>query len=62
LANDWAIVDYERLVVINHLEEEDVRSAFHTNMIEGFWLQLKRTIKGSHIHVSKEHLQKNGYE
>lgn len=45
-------------VVMNHAEEEYVRGAFHTNTIEGFWSQLKRTIKGTHIHVSKEHLQK----
>jgi len=45
-------------VVINHAEKEFVRGAFHTNTIEGFWSQLKRTIKGTHIHVSKEHLQK----
>lgn len=45
-------------VVINHSEGEYVRGAFHTNTIEGFWSQLKRTIKGTHIHVSKEHLQK----
>ena len=37
---------------------EYVRGAFHTNTIEGFWSQLKRTIKGTHIHVSKRHLQK----
>jgi transposase-like protein len=45
-------------VVINHLQQEYVRGAFHTNTIEGFWSQLKRTIKGTHIHVSKKHLQK----
>ena len=47
-----------RHVVINHLNEEYVRGAFHTNTIEGFWSQLKRTIKGTHIQVSKKHLQK----
>jgi transposase len=45
-------------VVVNHSEKEYVRGAFHTNTIEGFWSQLKRTIKGTHIHVSREHLQK----
>ncbi len=45
-------------VVINHLSGEYVRGAFHTNSIEGFWSQLKRTIKGTHIHVSRRHLQK----
>lgn len=45
-------------VVINHSEKEFVRGAFDTNSIEGFWSQLKRTIKGTHIQVSKKHLQK----
>jgi transposase-like protein/IS1 family transposase len=45
-------------VIINHNQEEYVRGAFHTNTIEGFWSQLKRTIKGTHIHVSPKHLQK----
>lgn len=45
-------------VIINHLSGEYVRGAFHTNTIEGFWSQMKRTIRGTHIHVSKRHLQK----
>lgn len=49
--------DYQH-VIIKHLEAEYVRGAFHTNTIEGFWAQLKRTIKGTHIHVSRRHLQK----
>lgn len=45
-------------VIINHSEKEYVRGAFDTNTIEGVWSQLKRTIKGTHIKVSKKHLQK----
>lgn len=45
-------------VIINHTENEYVRGGFDTNRIEGFWSQLKRTIKGTHIHVSRKHLQK----
>jgi transposase-like protein len=45
-------------VIVNHTLGEYVSGAFHTNTIEGFWSQLKRTIKGTHIHVSREHLQK----
>lgn len=45
-------------VVINHFEKEYVKGGFHNNTIEGFWSQLKRTIKGTHIHVSRRHLQK----
>ncbi|SDW84003.1 Transposase zinc-ribbon domain-containing protein [Hydrobacter penzbergensis] len=45
-------------VVINHLSGEYVRGAFHNNRIEGVWSQLKRTIKGTHVQVSRKHLQK----
>jgi len=31
---------------------------YHTNTIEGFWSQLKRSIIGIYHHVSKKHLQK----
>lgn len=62
ITDEWAgynglSKDYDH-VVIRHLEKEFVRGAFHTNTIEGVWSQLKRTIKGTHIHVSKKHLQK----
>ena len=62
ISDEW--LGYSKLkddyahVIINHLSGEYVRGAFHTNTIEGFWSQLKRTIKGTHIHVSKRHLQK----
>jgi hypothetical protein len=44
--------------IINHAQDEYVRGDFHTNTIENFWSQVKRTIKGTHIHVSRKHLQK----
>jgi transposase len=44
--------------VVNHEKGEYVRGILHTNTIEGFWSQVKRTICGTHIHVSKTHLQK----
>ncbi|MEO8886583.1 MAG: IS1595 family transposase [Mucilaginibacter sp.] len=44
--------------VVGHDKEEYVRGIFHTNSIEGFFSHLKRTIGGTHIHVSKTHLQK----
>lgn len=44
--------------VINHFENEFKRGEFHTNAIENCWSNLKRTIKGTHIHVSRKHLQK----
>jgi len=43
---------------VHHTANEFVRGNVHTNGIESFWSQLKRTIDGTHIHVSKKHLQK----
>ena len=43
--------------VINH-SLTYVRDNVHTNNIENFWSLLKRTIKGTYISVSPEHLQK----
>lgn len=42
---------------INH-SVEYVRGNIHTNGIENFWSLLKRTIKGTYVSVSPEHLQK----
>ncbi|HTC01131.1 MAG TPA: IS1595 family transposase [Ferruginibacter sp.] len=50
--------EYNQHEVISHSEKEYARGEYHTNTIEGVWSQLKRTIKGTHIHVSKKHLQK----
>lgn len=49
---------YTKHEVVNHKADEYVRGDFHTNTIEGFWSQLKRTIKGTHIQVTERHLQK----
>jgi transposase-like protein len=43
---------------VNHAKDEWVRGAHHTNSLEGFWSLLKRSIKGTHVHVSKRHLAK----
>lgn len=51
-------IDFVKHEIINHIENEYKRGDYHTNSIEGAWSQLKRTIKGTHIHVSVEHLQK----
>jgi transposase len=37
---------------------EYARNGIHVNGIEGFWSQIKRSIKGTHVHVSKQHLAK----
>ena len=43
---------------VNHSAEEWVRGDTHVNSIEGFWSQLKRSIRGTHVHVSAKHLPK----
>lgn len=44
---------------INHRAGEYVSAEGVTvNGIEGFWAQLKRSIYGTHIHVSPKHLSK----
>jgi transposase-like protein len=42
---------------VSHGAREYVRNNVHTNSIEGFWSQLKRSINGTFHHVSKQHLQ-----
>jgi transposase len=44
--------------VVNHGVKEYVKGKAHTNTIEGFLSQLKRSIDGTHHHVSRKHLQK----
>jgi transposase-like protein len=43
---------------VNHGREEWVKGIHHTNSIEGYWSLLKRSIRGTHVHVSAKHLQK----
>jgi transposase-like protein/predicted RNA-binding Zn-ribbon protein involved in translation (DUF1610 family) len=43
---------------VHHTNNQFVKGLTHVNTIEGFWGQLKRTIKGTHIKVSEKHLQK----
>jgi transposase len=47
---------------VNHSAGEYVRDGVGVNSIEGFWSQLKRTISGTHIHVSGKHLWKYAKE
>jgi transposase len=42
---------------VSHSRKEYVRNGVHTNSIEGFWSQLKRSINGTFHHVSPQHLQ-----
>lgn len=41
---------------VKHGEREYVKKTTHTNSIEGFWGQLKRSLHGTHHYVSKQHL------
>lgn len=43
---------------VNHWKKEFVRGDVHTNGLEGFWSQFKRSLNGTHHAVSKGHLQK----
>jgi len=42
---------------VNHGRGEYVRGDIHTNTIEGFWSQVKRSIGGTHHSVSRKYLQ-----
>ena len=43
---------------VNHSADQWVDGIHHTNSIEGHWSQLKRSIRGTHVHVSAKHLWK----
>lgn len=47
---------YDRHAV-THSRGEYVRGDVYTNTIEGFWAHVKRSIRGTHKAVSKQHLQ-----
>ena len=54
--------DYERLTVVHAREEYVGDLGETTNSVEGFFSQLKRTISGTHISVSRKHLSKYAKE
>ena len=43
---------------VNHGAGQYVDGDSHVNGIEGFWARLKLSIRGTHVHVSRKHLQK----
>lgn len=61
---------YRRLDALgfNHVTVQHKKGQYTTpngggvNSIEGFWAQLKRSINGTHIHVSRKHLWKYAKE
>lgn len=42
---------------VRHSAKEYVRAHVHTNSVEGFWGQLKRSVNGTFHQVSRQHLQ-----
>lgn len=44
--------------VVKHSYRQWKNGIHHTNSIEGYWSLLKRSISGTHVHVSKKHLSK----
>jgi transposase-like protein len=48
--------------VVNHSAKEYVRGNCHVNGLENYWKLLKSSIKSTHIHVSKKHLEKYAKE
>ena len=50
-------VEYAAHETVNHDAGEYKRDNWHNNTVEGFWSQLKRTLKGTHIHCDAKYLQ-----
>jgi len=44
--------------MVNHGGGEYVNGDCHVNSMESYWAQLKKSIRGTHTHVSKKHLDK----
>lgn len=44
--------------IVKHQVNQWKKGIHHTNTIEGFWSHLKKSINGTHIHVSKKHMPK----
>ncbi|MGD0191967.1 MAG: IS1595 family transposase [Rhizomicrobium sp.] len=43
---------------VHHADDEWVNGIHHTNSLEGCWSLLKRSIRGTHVHVSRKYLAK----
>jgi transposase-like protein/predicted RNA-binding Zn-ribbon protein involved in translation (DUF1610 family) len=54
---DLKHVGYDHRTV-NHSALEYVSGETHTNGLEGFWSLLKRSIRGTHVHVSPKYLSR----
>ena len=61
--DEWAAYSHlDRLgfrhETVQHGIKQWVRGKTHTNSLEGHWSLLKRSIRGTHVHVSKRHMAK----
>jgi transposase-like protein len=45
-------------IAVNHSAGEYAKAGFSTNAVEGFFSQLKRSLDGTHHHISVEHLDR----
>ncbi len=43
---------------VNHGAGEYAKNGCHVNTMEGYWARLKLSIRGTHVHVSRKHLEK----
>lgn len=50
--------DFAAHQAVDHGKGEYVRGETHTNTVEGFFSQLKRSLDGTHHHVSAKHLHR----
>jgi len=48
--------------IVSHGVGEYVNGDCHVNSLESFWARLKNSVRGTHIHVSKKHLDKYAKE
>ena len=48
--------------VVNHGAGEYSRGNVHVNSLEGYWSGFKKSVKGTHVHVSRKHLGKYSSE
>ncbi len=60
-SDEWkayhGIKDHCHHEIVNHSKKQYVVGDAHTNTIEGFWSQFKRSIIGNYHWISKKHLQ-----
>jgi len=50
--------DFKSHETVDHSKSEYVRGLAHSNTVEGYFSQLKRSIDGTYHHVSEQHLHR----